>query len=91
MTCNLGKAATADDINAAMKAAAEGAMSGALGYTEDEVVSSDFIGDPRSSIYDAGAGIELNGNFFKIVSWYDNEMGYATRCLDMLAHMHANG
>ncbi|MEC8065712.1 MAG: type I glyceraldehyde-3-phosphate dehydrogenase, partial [Planctomycetota bacterium] len=52
---------------------------------------SDFIGDPRSSIYDAGAGIELNGNFFKIVSWYDNEMGYATRCLDMLAHMHANG
>ena len=91
LTFRTSKSTTMADINAAMKAAAEGAMSGVLGYTEDEVVSSDFIGDPRSSIYDAGAGIELNGNFFKIVSWYDNEMGYATRCLDMLAHMHANG
>ena len=91
LTFRTSKSTTMADINAAMKAAAEGAMSGALGYTEDEVVSSDFIGDPRSSIYDAGAGIELNGNFFKIVSWYDNEMGYATRCLDMLDHMHANG
>ena len=91
LTFRTSKSTTMADINAAMKAAAEGTMSGALGYTEDEVVSSDFIGDPRSSIYDAGAGIELNGNFFKIVSWYDNEMGYATRCLDMLAHMHANG
>ena len=73
--------------NAAMQAAAEGPMEGVLGYTEDPVVSSDFVGDPRSSIYDATAGIELNDRFFKIVSWYDNEMGYATRCLDMLRMM----
>jgi glyceraldehyde 3-phosphate dehydrogenase len=72
-------------ISAAMQVAADGPMVGVLGYTEDPVVSSDFIGDPRSSIYDAGAGIELNEHFFKIVSWYDNEMGYSHRCLDMLA------
>jgi glyceraldehyde 3-phosphate dehydrogenase len=58
-----------------------------LGYTEEEVVSSDFVGDPRSSIYDAGAGIELNDRFFKVVSWYDNEAGYANRCVDMLKMM----
>ena len=74
-------------INAAMKAAAEGPMEGVLGYTEDEVVSSDFIGDPRSSIYDAKAGIGLNDHFFKIVSWYDNEWGYSMRCVDMLRMM----
>ena len=71
-------------IHEAMKAAANGSMSGVLGYTEEEVVSSDFIGDHRSSIYDAGAGIELNDKFFKIVSWYDNEAGYAARCVDMM-------
>ncbi len=71
-------------INAAMKAASEGALRGILAYTEDEVVSSDFIGDRHSSIYDAGAGIELNSRFFKVVSWYDNEAGYATRCVDMM-------
>jgi glyceraldehyde 3-phosphate dehydrogenase len=62
-------------------------MAGVLGYTEEEVVSSDFIGDPRSSIYDANAGIELNDRFFKLVSWYDNEAGYANRCVDMLKMM----
>jgi len=62
-------------------------MKGVLGYTEDAVVSSDFIGDPHSSIYDATAGIELNEHFFKIVSWYDNEAGYAYRCIDMLKIM----
>ena len=69
------------------KAASQGAMAGVLGYTEEEVVSSDFIGDPRSSIFDALAGIELNDRFFKVVSWYDNEAGYAARCVDMFKLM----
>ena len=72
-----------------MKAAADGPMSGVLAYTEDPVVSSDFIGDTHSSIFDATAGIELNDRFFKIVSWYDNEMGYSARCVDMLSMMAA--
>ncbi len=71
-------------INAAVKAAAEGSLKGILAYTEDEVVSSDFIGDCHSSVYDAKAGIELNERFFKVVSWYDNEAGYAARCVDFL-------
>ncbi|MCE9590524.1 MAG: type I glyceraldehyde-3-phosphate dehydrogenase [Planctomycetes bacterium] len=75
------------EIAAAMKAASEGALKGILGYTEEEVVSSDFIGDPRSSIFDKGAGIELSGNFFKLVSWYDNEWGYSNRVVDLLIHM----
>ncbi|MGD9790448.1 MAG: type I glyceraldehyde-3-phosphate dehydrogenase [Phycisphaerales bacterium] len=75
------------DINAAMKKASEGSMKGVLGYTEDEVVSSDFIGDHHSSIFDAGAGIELNKRFFKVVSWYDNEAGYAARCVDLLKYL----
>ncbi len=62
-------------------------MKGILGYTEEEVVSSDFIGDPRSSIFDALAGIELNKNFFKVVSWYDNEWGYSNRVVDLLMIM----
>jgi len=74
-------------INAAMKEHAGGAMHGVLGYTEDQVVSSDFIGDMHSSIFDANAGIELSDTFFKVVSWYDNEMGYAARCVDMLRMM----
>lgn len=76
-------------INAAMKAAAEGPLQGILAYTEDEVVSSDFIGDRHSSIFDAKAGIELNDRFFKVVSWYDNEVGYAARCVDLLCLMAA--
>ena len=87
LTFRTSKETTLKDINAAMKKAAEGAMSGVLGYTEEEVVSSDFIGDRRSSIFDAGAGIELNSRFFKVVSWYDNEAGYAARCVDMLRMM----
>jgi len=74
-------------INEAMRAAAEGPMAGVLAYTEDPVVSSDFIGDAHSSIYDAGAGIELNDRFFKVVSWYDNEAGYAARCVDMARYL----
>ena len=72
-----------------MKAASEGPMQGVLGYTEEQVVSSDFMGDGHSSIFDASAGIELNDRFFKIVSWYDNESGYAHRCVDMLRMMAA--
>jgi glyceraldehyde 3-phosphate dehydrogenase len=84
LTFRTTKDTSLKDINAAMKAASEGSMKGVLGYTEEEVVSSDFIGDHRSSIFDAKAGIELNKRFFKVVSWYDNEAGYAARCVDML-------
>jgi glyceraldehyde 3-phosphate dehydrogenase len=72
------------EINAAVRAAAEGPMRGVLGYTDEQVVSSDFIGDRRSSIFDAGAGLQLNPHFFKVMSWYDNEAGYAARCVDLL-------
>ncbi len=89
LTFKTAKATSMAEISAAMKKASEGSMLGVLGYTEEEVVSSDFVGDRRSSIYDAKAGIELNKNFFKIVSWYDNEAGYAARCIDMLKYMAA--
>jgi glyceraldehyde 3-phosphate dehydrogenase len=71
-----------------MKAAADGPLKGILGYTEDAVVSSDFIGDSRTSIFDAEAGISLNDNFVKVVSWYDNEWGYSCKLLDLIAHMN---
>lgn len=87
LTVRTEKATSLDQIHAAMKVASEGPMQGVLGYTEDPVVSSDFISDPHSSIYDAGAGIQLNDRFFKVVSWYDNEWGYAARCVDMMAMM----
>lgn len=87
LTFRTEKSTSLKEINAAMKAAAEGPMKGVLGYTEDAVVSSDFIGDTHSSIFDATSGIELNDRFFKIVTWYDNEIGYANRVLDMIAMM----
>jgi glyceraldehyde 3-phosphate dehydrogenase len=87
LTCRLEKATTYDDICAAMKKASEGELKGILGFTQDEVVSSDFIGDARTSIFDAKAGIMLNPNFVKIVAWYDNEWGYSCKLLDMIAHM----
>ena len=87
LTFRTAKATSLKDIHGAMKAASEGSMQGVLGYTEEAVVSADFVGDPHSSIYDAGAGIELNDRFFKVVSWYDNEYGYAARCIDMLRMM----
>lgn len=87
LTFKTKKETSLDAINAAMKKWAAGPMSGVLGYTDEEVVSSDFIGDRHSSIYDAKAGIELNKNFFKVVSWYDNEAGYAARCVDMIRLM----
>lgn len=75
------------EICEAMKAASEGALTGILGYTDEPVVSSDFLSDPHSSIFDAGAGIELNPNFFKVVSWYDNEWGYSMRVIDLMLSM----
>lgn len=87
LTFKTAQATSYKDICAAMKAAAEGELAGILGYTEEAVVSNDFRGDARSSIFDAGAGIELNSNFFKVVSWYDNEWGYSCRVVDLLLHM----
>lgn len=84
LTFKTEKSTSLKEINAAMQAAAEGPMKGVLAYTEEPVVSSDFIGDSHSSIYDATAGIQLNDHFFKVVAWYDNEWGYACRCVDML-------
>jgi glyceraldehyde 3-phosphate dehydrogenase len=85
------KATSLEAINAAMKAASEGPLKGVLGYTEEEVVSSDFISDNRSSIFDAKAGIQLSDRFFKIVSWYDNEAGYSNRCVDMMKYIASRG
>jgi len=87
LTFRTTKPTSLEAINAAMKAAAMGPMKGVLGYTDEEVVSSDFVSDSHSSIFDAKAGIQLNDRFFKIVAWYDNEYGYASRCVDMLAMM----
>nr|ABS19436.1 multivalent antigen sjGAPDH-23 [synthetic construct] len=88
LTCRLGKGATYDQIKAVIKAGANGPLKGILEYTEDEVVSSDFIGCTSSSIFDAKAGISLNNNFVKLVSWYDNEFGYSCRVVDLITHMH---
>lgn len=87
LTVRLEKAASYEDIKKAMKAASEGELKGILGYTEDEVVSTDFLGDARTSIFDAKAGISLNDNFVKVVSWYDNEWGYSNKIVDLLQHM----
>lgn len=89
LTVRLEKATTYDEIKAAMKAAADGELKGIVGYTEDKVVSSDFIGDARTSIFDADAGIMLNPNFVKLVSWYDNEWGYSCKVVDLISHMAA--
>jgi len=89
LTVRLAKPAKYDEIKAAIKKASEGELKGILGYTEDEVVSSDFIGDSHSSIFDALAGISLNDNFVKLVSWYDNEFGYSCRVVDLIKHVHS--
>ncbi len=87
LTVRLQKAATYEQVKAAIKEESEGKLKGILGYTEDDVVSSDFVGDCRSSIFDAKAGIALNDNFHKFVSWYDNEWGYSSRVIDLIVHM----
>ena len=87
LTCRLEKSATYEEIKAAIKEAAEGPLKGILAYTEDEVVSTDFIGDAHTSIFDAKAGIALNDNFVKLVSWYDNEWGYSNKVVDLILHM----
>jgi glyceraldehyde 3-phosphate dehydrogenase len=87
LTVRLEKPATYEQIKKAMKDASEGELKGILGYTEDAVVSTDFLGDARTSIFDADAGIALNDNFVKVVSWYDNEWGYSNKIVDLLQHM----
>ena len=86
LTVNLAKPATKEDICKAMKAASEGELKGILGYTEDAVVSSDFLGDSRTSIFDANAGVYLTDTFVKVISWYDNEWGYSNKLLEMLVY-----
>ena len=87
LTCRLEKGASYDEICAAVKAAAEGPMKGVIEYCEDEVVSSDFITDPHTSIFDAKAGLALNDNFVKLMAWYDNEWGFSNKMLDLTRHM----
>ncbi|XP_028771318.1 glyceraldehyde-3-phosphate dehydrogenase, cytosolic [Neltuma alba] len=87
LTVRLEKKATYEQIKAAIKEESKDSLKGILGYTEDDVVSTDFIGDNRSSIFDAKAGIALNDNFVKLVAWYDNEWGYSTRVIDLIAHI----
>ena len=87
LTARLSKEVSYDDICKAMKDASEGELKGVLGYTDEEVVSSDFLGDARTSIFDAKAGIQLSPTFVKVVSWYDNEWGYSNKCLDLIAAM----
>ena len=89
LTVNLAKPASYEAIKAAMKAASEGPMAGILGYTEDDVVSTDFLGESCTSVFDAGAGIALTDTFVKLVSWYDNEWGYSCKCIDLIRHMAA--
>merc|ERR1712002_1270709 len=89
LTCRIEKGASYDEIKATVKGASEGAMKGILGYTEDDVVSQDFKGCTLSSIFDAKAGIALNNNFVKLISWYDNEYGYSFRVVELMKHMYA--
>ncbi|MDE6841280.1 MAG: type I glyceraldehyde-3-phosphate dehydrogenase [Oscillospiraceae bacterium] len=89
LTVNLAKPASYEEICKAMKAASEGELKGILGYTDEDVVSSDFLGDARTSIFDAKAGIALTDTFVKVVSWYDNEMGYSNKVLELIKHMYS--
>ena len=87
LTVKLEKAATYDQVKAAMKEASEGELKGIMGYTEDEVVSQDFLGDSRTCIFDAKAGIALNDKFVKVVAWYDNEWGYSSKLIDLVQEL----
>src|SRR5690606_18418229 len=90
LTVRLEKATSYDEVKKAMKDASEGELKGILGYTEDDVVSQDFLGDPRTSIFDAKAGIALNPHFVKVVAWYDNEWGYSSKLIDLLQEVAKN-
>jgi glyceraldehyde 3-phosphate dehydrogenase len=91
LTVNLERPTSYDALKQAIRAASEGPLRGILGYTEDEVVSSDFLGEACTSIFDAGAGIALTDTFMKLVAWYDNEWGYSCKCLDLITHMASQG
>jgi len=91
LTCRLEKGASYDEIKAAIKKASENELKGILGYTEDQVVSTDFVGETRTSVFDAGAGIALNNNFVKLVSWYDNEWGYSNKVIDLISYIASKG
>lgn len=91
LTVNLEKSATYEEIKTAMKKASEGELKGILGYTEDAVVSNDFLGDSRTSIFDAGAGIQLSDTFVKVVAWYDNEWGYSTKVVELVEFIDSKG
>jgi glyceraldehyde 3-phosphate dehydrogenase len=88
LTVKLKKETSYEQIKAAMKSAAENEMKGILGYCDDPLVSQDFVGDPRTSIFDANAGMELNASFYKIISWYDNECGYSNKLIDLAKHIN---
>jgi glyceraldehyde 3-phosphate dehydrogenase len=88
LTVNLARSTSYDAIKSAMQGAAAGELAGILGYTEDEVVSSDFLGESCTSVFDARAGLALSDTFVKLVSWYDNEWGYSCKCIDLMRHMH---
>merc|ERR1711877_13208 len=88
LTCRLEKGASCDEIVAAVKAAAAGPMQGVLDWTDEEVVSTDFVTCKASSVFDVGAGIALNNNFVKLVTWYDNEWGYSNRMVDLAIYMN---
>jgi glyceraldehyde 3-phosphate dehydrogenase len=89
LTVNLERAASYQDVKNAMKNASEGELKGILAYTEDDVVSTDFLGESCTSIFDAGAGIALTDTFMKLVAWYDNEWGYSCKCVDLIRHINA--
>jgi glyceraldehyde 3-phosphate dehydrogenase len=89
LTVNLKSSTNYEDICLAMKNASENDLKGIMGYTEEDVVSTDFIGDSRTSIFDAGAGIMLNEKFVKVVSWYDNEWGYSSKVVELIQHMNS--
>ena len=90
LTVNLEKSTSYEEVKAAMKAAAEGELKGILGYTNDQVVSNDLLGDSATSVFDAGAGMALNDRFMKLVSWYDNEWAYSCKCIDLIKHMETS-
>ena len=87
LTCRLDKACSYETIKASVREAAEGELEGILAYTEDPVVSSDFIGNPCTSIFDSQAGLALNDRFVKLIAWYDNEWGYSNKLVDLIVHM----